>query len=999
MHYGHSVHQQAPLGIPNPMNSYSWLGGLLLISTACFAQTRPREAWSHFVHDHGSSWLVDWNPATGTPNAIFGPGLKVAEAIDHLAAARAEAEGVLRRNATLLGRGDSIFVESEAARVRHLFYFVYGQNYRGLQVRGGRADVRINTRGVISMFGAATVQFPKAFDIQPKITAAAARVLAEQKILGRPSVNQDLRVQLMIWAEPFGNRPTKPRLAWQVSIDDRSLQLAVGDAFIDAWTGAWIHFENGVHNCGDHCQPDQILHSKHVTQMEKNLAPVRDLVPQPRLALNGIVRAWVVSGHRPHDPLMNVPLPNVKVTSSAGNAFTDATGHFSIPHSGSSNVLVTATLEGRQSKRVVALTGTALTASSAISPTTAGSIQFGTANAADVVKSQTNAYYFTDDMATYVKRLVGGNPARWTKLDGLTPRVNLAGSCNANYTNYTTTFGTGGSTCNYTAFETVIQHEWSHAVDMLFGGITQMDGLSEGWADAFAILRSKQPLIGSGFFKSATPDYVRTALNTRQYPAGTGPAEKGEVWMGWVWDVRTDLVAKKGAALGHALTESMVIPTIVANAPTLLAQVREVYLLDDDDGNLGNGTPNSASLTKASIKRNILKPFANGQISFRNRKSVHQVQFNATSNTVTLSWSEGPHPSTLKLTVGPVAVTGTSPVTLTNIPAGISDVTVEAVTLEGPCAKYGLHSNTSQAKYNKGSKNKTIPLSSDCEGTCPVLNGKADCNSSITPVTMTVGKAYSVAFQHKNNPITLNELLLFTKGNGTESMTVSIHRCAKVSSTCINLPAATPEVTVKLTPGTSLNWYSKSLTSSVVSFSAGEIFYIVFKSDLSTGNSSIRLPYLEGDKVQLAPYLTKTSGVWNSISTELGWAICFRCAETATECPVNDTDGDTSLGNTLTFTVENARPLKPAVFLLNFSNATVPLGILGAPTCTCINPIWFAGLGTNASGFASIGLSIPNNVTLIGVKFNTQWLGADDLYANNPGQITVSNALAHEIGN
>jgi hypothetical protein len=78
--------------------------------------------------------------------------------------------------------------------------------------------------------------------------------------------------------------------------------------------------------------------------------------------------------------------------------------------------------------------------------------------------------------------------------------------------------------------------------------------------------------------------------------------------MGWAWDLRTDMVKRYGPVLGQQFTEQIVVPTIVANAPRLQDQILEIFLLDDDDANLSNGTPNYLSLEAASIKRTIPFP-------------------------------------------------------------------------------------------------------------------------------------------------------------------------------------------------------------------------------------------------------------------------------------------------------------------------------------------------------------------------------------------------------
>ena len=88
-----------------------------------------------------------------------------------------------------------------------------------------------------------------------------------------------------------------------------------------------------------------------------------------------------------------------------------------------------------------------------------------------------------------------------------------------------------GGGCNMTCYSTVIFHEWGHGIDDAYGGISQTDGLSEGWGDLIATYASDQPIVGDAF--RTTGGYIRTALNTYTYPAGTEVHLAGQTWMGW----------------------------------------------------------------------------------------------------------------------------------------------------------------------------------------------------------------------------------------------------------------------------------------------------------------------------------------------------------------------------------------------------------------------------------------------------------------------------------
>ena len=572
----------------------------------------PRDAWQQFQAEHGQAWTAEWNAATGTPRAIYGQGLKVAPALGSLAEARVQATALLERYRDLLGRGGSRFVEADAAGVRHLFYFRYRQRFAGLDVVGGRADVRINRRGVVAMFGATTVPVPQDFQTVPQLAAGAAQAIAEGKVLGQARNGAGVPApRLVIWARDRDGVLAGPKLAWEVQLDARPARVLVAKVFVEARTGTVLEVVDEVFTCGG-CNRQRVSSVRAGSHLQRAMAKRRSLrraVPRrDGQALTGRVMAWTNLGARPTDALTNVPVANVQVTSSAGNAFTGLNGNFTIPYTGTAPVTCTATLRGRHMRRVRVARGTALTAAAPISPTGGGTIQFGSATMGEQDWSQTTTYHFVDDVNRYLRRLL---PTQASELDNLSvrldPVVNINQACNAFYTNYSINFYSRNGACNMTAFGSIIQHEWGHALDHEFGGIKITEGLAEGWADVLAILRGNTPLVGDAFFRSGNA--LRTALNTRTFPVrSTSVHDQGEVWMGWVWDLKGELEARLGAAAGYDLVQRLVIPTIVADASTLRDQVREVFLLDDDDGNLNNGTPHHAALERASLRRRIHYP-------------------------------------------------------------------------------------------------------------------------------------------------------------------------------------------------------------------------------------------------------------------------------------------------------------------------------------------------------------------------------------------------------
>ena len=599
---------------------------LVLCSTTLaqdLTQSPQRQAWQEFQRTHPGHWVAHWDPGTGTPDEIYGQGLRLPGPIESLGEARAAAQGVLNQYSTLLGRGDSDFVERIGSKVKRVFILVYDQQYRGLPVLGGRADVIINENGVVSLFGSAAVQIPVGFDLQPTVSAVGAKIVGEEYILSRRSQKQTQPApRLVIWTNTVEQR-TSPHLAWEIQIDERPEQLAVGKAYVDAIQGTYLGFENEVFTCGSctltHVSGTPAPHTPKTTPRSLPVLPTTSVAPvapesgapaASPISLTGTVWAWTNLGLKPTDPLSNVPLANVlvRVQGTSQSAYTDANGDFSISNGGTAPKTVLVDLEGLHSDRVRVSQGTQMTTATVVTPGTPALIQFGSPAMGLFERSQTTTYYYTDKANVWLRSLVPAEGSRMDTMSGMRPLVNINDSCNAYYTGFTINFFHESATCNQTSFSTIIYHEWGHGLDAAFGGISQTDGLSEGWGDILGLYGFRTPYLGESFRISG--GYLRTGLNNRTYPAaaGAGVHTQGQTWMGFAWDVSTNLVNQLGTTQGWDTAINLIIPSIVADATDQPSAVLRVFIIDDDDGNLNNGSPHFNALEAAAVKRTLPYP-------------------------------------------------------------------------------------------------------------------------------------------------------------------------------------------------------------------------------------------------------------------------------------------------------------------------------------------------------------------------------------------------------
>ncbi|MCB9892140.1 MAG: hypothetical protein H6833_10870 [Planctomycetes bacterium] len=553
-------------------------------STLGHAQEDAATAWRTFQRSQPNPWRVVWNDATGTPESIYGPGLPLGEAVTSLPAARAHAEHLLRERRALLGTGESRFVENIGVKVLQTYVFVYTQEHAGLEVIGGRADVRIHERGVVSLFGSRRIPVPADLSLVPTLTNEAAREVALRSLeltaaMAEPNPRGD---RLVLFGDPDAMTPVTARLAWEIEVRAH-LENVEGHAYVDAHTGDVITYRSAIHTCAT-CEARRSMPTN----------------------VTGNVQGWTNVDKLPNAALVNVPMQGMKVQIIGGGfAYCDANGDFDISHTGTTPLSVRVTMEGEYLTSMTAEQGTLYAQTFTATPGVPLSVQIFTSNPVEFDRSQTTTFWHIDQVNRFVQGFLGPLPAL---INGVRANVNRSAQCNATYNtigNVVTFYNASGG-CPNTAYNSVITHEWGHGLDDAFGGINQNDGQSEGSADIVSILYNDDPIIGPDFLGPGMP--VRTALNTLTYPQGGSVHQMGEPWMGWCWDVRQGLGGTLGSAAGLQRARELFLGVFTTNPSSHPNAVLNVFVLDDNDGNLDNGTPNYDVLAFSATNRHFPYP-------------------------------------------------------------------------------------------------------------------------------------------------------------------------------------------------------------------------------------------------------------------------------------------------------------------------------------------------------------------------------------------------------
>jgi len=180
--------------------------------------------------------------------------------------------------------------------------------------------------------------------------------------------------------------------------------------------------------------------------------------------------------------------------------------------------------------------------------------------------------------------------------------------CNAFWNGSTLNFFLEYGSCNNTArVADVVYHEFGHAFHTYsaLGGAGLGDpALSEGGADYFASTITGDSIVAAGFYKNG--DYLREMDTDRRWPGDISwdPHETGLIFAGAMWDLRValeqDLGPEEGPKLAHSLYRGA-----IRHSPNIPATYVDVLATDDDDGDLGNGTPHLCQILTAFVPHGL----------------------------------------------------------------------------------------------------------------------------------------------------------------------------------------------------------------------------------------------------------------------------------------------------------------------------------------------------------------------------------------------------------
>lgn len=302
------------------------------------------------------------------------------------------------------------------------------------------------------------------------------------------------------------------------------------------------------------------------------------------------------------------PLPYLSVGVQGGNSvFADINGDFTIPNAGSGSVNVNATLDGRWFD--VSDFSSTPVESISINTTPPGPVNFifNESNASQFSRAQVNTYIEANrvrDMA------IGANPSFPTLNNPNFPiRVNQSGGLcpgNAWYDGSSINFCTSGSGFPNTAWSSVVHHEYGH--HLVNAGGSGQGQYGEGMGDVMSTIILDDPRLGVGFFGNCNGS-LRSALNQRDFPCSGGIHDCGQLISGCVWDTRNELINTEPDDYLDILAFLSINSILVHSGDLITPQITIDWLtLDDDDSDIGNGTPHYTEIDTGFSQHNMDAP-------------------------------------------------------------------------------------------------------------------------------------------------------------------------------------------------------------------------------------------------------------------------------------------------------------------------------------------------------------------------------------------------------
>jgi hypothetical protein len=228
---------------------------------------------------------------------------------------------------------------------------------------------------------------------------------------------------------------------------------------------------------------------------------------------------------------------------------------------------------------------------------------------AEYTTAEVAGAYWVNRFRDYVK---GVNPSD-NKMDfSVTTNVNINSNCNAYFDGSSINMFRAQGGCPNTSYGSVIHHEEGHWANNVYNG-SVTGAFHEGAADAWAYYINDSPCLapdffgpGSGCLRSGEQTNIKKCSGScNESCHGGGSHTEGQVLGGALWKVRSNLQASLGQSAGGDVADGLFMGWWNAYNDNAICTVIEDHwlVLDDDDGNLSNGTPHKAEIDAGFVEQ------------------------------------------------------------------------------------------------------------------------------------------------------------------------------------------------------------------------------------------------------------------------------------------------------------------------------------------------------------------------------------------------------------
>ncbi|MFO0985243.1 MAG: hypothetical protein U1E76_26525 [Planctomycetota bacterium] len=563
---------------------------LLLLALPAAAFGNAVDPAAAFQARHGVRMIATTDASRGVLASFYGKAIPLGARSSEVGDVVRAASAFITLDADLLGVSGSeldvaqvMDLRLEQAGIARKRSIVYRQSAFGLEVYDATLCLVLDQHDNLVALQNQLVPFTAATSTTPRLGAADA-VAAAARALGFDD-HYEVRELALWFARDDRELPAHATLAYVVNLVRSIGSVPEGyRVLVDAQDGSVISKQSSV--------------------------LTTDLV--------GHVGAYATPGLKPDkgsNPPVLTSMQDLSLASAVGDGLADAAGNWTIAYGGNDTQNVTADL----ASPLISVTNTAGANESQTASVTPGVFADITLNPSpsEFVTSQPNCHRCAIDFHNFVKGLDPGD----THMDFTVKcNVNIASTCNAYYDYSSINFFRAGGGCPNTAYTTVVTHEEGHWANTKFnGGVS--GAFHEGGADVWSMYIYDTGIVGQDFFGDGS--YVRSGDNGTLYCGncneschGGEPHYEGEVLMGAFWKMRKRLNASLGDAAGDLVADVLMLTWYQAfDQKTICATIVEQLLtLDDDDGDIFNGTPHHVDINGGFVDQ--------GFPSFRDQKVV-----------------------------------------------------------------------------------------------------------------------------------------------------------------------------------------------------------------------------------------------------------------------------------------------------------------------------------------------------------------------------------------